>query len=214
MVASPPVAPDYSALLLPPTLAGAVRAANPKCGSTPTNVSLAGLSRAAFQSFLLAAEGGAGLGHFSPGAGHVFRYFHRKKPVSSGRPLAGQRSKPRTKCVSGGFGAFWATKIPHSVAVRMPATWLSLRSCASPLSEERSRIPVGRALDPCLPARIAIKAEPRSELPFASSVGALVWTWPLGTTPGVLFRNPPRFVPSLRISSRFGRFCQIPHLRD
>lgn len=86
MVASPPVAPDYSALLLPPTLAGAVRAANPKCGSTPTNVSLAGLSRAAFHSFLLAAEGGAGLGHFSPGAGHVFRYFHRKNPFQVGGP--------------------------------------------------------------------------------------------------------------------------------
>jgi len=53
---------------------------HPKCGSSPTNHRRARLDRAAFPSsffpgFPSESSGGAGLGHFSPGAGHVFCFL-------------------------------------------------------------------------------------------------------------------------------------------
>lgn len=51
------------------------------------------------------------------------------------------------------FRCLLSAEIPHSVAVRVPATWLFLRVCvAAPFA--LCRIPVGRASNPCLPARI------------------------------------------------------------
>jgi len=138
VVASPPVTPDYSAISLPPTLPGRSGCYTLSAVPHQPTSCLAGLGRAAFLStfplgFPFGSDGGAGLGHLSPGAGHVFCFFIGKNPFNgAANSVANDISQNEVRVQW--FQCLLSAEIPHSAAVRMPATWLFRRSCACPLS--------------------------------------------------------------------------------
>lgn len=149
-VASPPVAPDYSAFLLPPTLQGRsgcytlsadFHQPSSACGLRMGCVPIllpGGGRRRRLRPFLAWCR--TRLSRFR-------QKLHYRWSGRNDRRLTQDEVRVRW------FRCLLSAEIPHSVAVRVPATWLSLRVCvAAPFA--LCRIPVGRASNPCLPARI------------------------------------------------------------
>ena len=198
VVASPPVTPGYSAIPLPPTLRGRSGCYTLSAVSHQPN-SLAGLFGPAFPSFPLSGGGGAGLGHFSPGAGHVFRFSSQKAPFQEGWPIRTNGKFPeRSACpvVSMPFGR-------QNPTLRLPFACLLLGPSFGPARQPPRAVPAFPLVVPStLACRLGSEGYP-SRHQWVRWYGPGPWA-----PPQVFLLDPPRFTLARRLSDAEGVFAR------